>query len=92
MLGPAVSAAAISNNHARSGAARCRGKMHGIKSRTPAMDYEHGSPEHEAFWNGYRQATNHELGDGQSPKIPSGYSESQFRAWEQGKWQGYQDS
>jgi hypothetical protein len=56
------------------------------------MDYENGSPEHEAFWDGYRQATNYELRGGQAPVMPEGYSTKQARAWDEGKSQGYQDA
>lgn len=56
------------------------------------MSYEIGTPEHEAYRDGYQQAVDHEMNDGKPPVMPKGYTLSQREAWAIGIDDGYQDT
>lgn len=93
MLVPVALVVGILGNHVACGAGKSCGMTFGQKfRRRNKMDYEDGSLEYEAFQNGYRQATDHEMRHGQEPIMPKGYSAEQARAWDIGRRLGYQDT
>lgn len=56
------------------------------------MRYAIGTPEYDAYRDGYQQAVDHEMRNGKPPQMPKGYTPSQRSAWEIGKDDGYQDT